>query len=650
MPKCGGLGVFVSKQTGNWTDASSWLSGLLPLSNDNVTINTGHTLTIPNGQIASAGVLNDGGILNNFGTLNMGKIPSADLYAQTFKYHIRGGLKGINLDANNDLTNTLFSYKLAYEDGTNGGYFDGNIRNQYWKSNIDGIQRAYEYSYDGASRITQGVYASTKAEKNYALNAVSYDFNGNITALSRNGLKSNNSFGLIDDLAYTYQVNSNKIQEVTDKSLETTSFTDVTGSTDYTYSLDGSLTSDANKGISAIEYNYLKKPRRIVKNGVEILYQYDALGRKLKETVGTSITDYAGNTIFKNNVLYQIAHDEGRIINGEYEYHIKDHLGSLRVAFRDSSGIAKITQSNSYGIFGEELPSISYFKAQWKKDEFRFTGKENLPETGYTDFGARFYDNIVPRFITIDPLSELNRRFSPTVYGNANPLRFIDPDGMESQEIKDFNGRTHTVGDDDKTTIYQASSDDDKDKGKNSLGNSSQSGIAVGSVGGMTTQEATAQQEKAKPRPDTDRKLTYLEASNWSHYGEGKELKIDASTIDLSKVYSDEIPYKSSGKSLRVNLYSPSRMADLGQTITFGNILLVKDNLGRVQIYQDKYDFEVGGTAHPWTGPNSQAGRNLLTILGIPINGGQGKMYPITFNGFAKVSPGSPPKPVEMVP
>jgi hypothetical protein len=62
-----------SKQTGNWTDASSWLSGVFPLANDNVTINTGHTLTIPSGQIASAGVLSDKGTLHNFGTLNMGK-------------------------------------------------------------------------------------------------------------------------------------------------------------------------------------------------------------------------------------------------------------------------------------------------------------------------------------------------------------------------------------------------------------------------------------------------------------------------------------------------------------------------------------------------------------------------------------------------
>ena len=198
-----------SKQTGNWTDVNTWLSGFLPSVNDNVTINAGQTITIPNGEAASAGVLNDKGILRNFGKLNIGRANSTDLYVENFKYKIRGGLQGINLDANNDLTNTLFSLKLAYEEGTNG-YFDGNIRNQYWKSNIDGIQRAYEYSYDGASRITGATYAG-KAGESYALNSVSYDFNGNIKTLNRKGLKSDNTFGLIDSLAYTYQSNSNKI-------------------------------------------------------------------------------------------------------------------------------------------------------------------------------------------------------------------------------------------------------------------------------------------------------------------------------------------------------------------------------------------------------------------------------------------------------
>ena len=376
-------------------------------------------------------MLNDKGILRNFGTLNMGKATSSDLYVETFKYHIRNGLKGINTDANNDLTNTLFSYKLAYEEGTNG-YFDGNIRNQYWKSNIDGVQRAYEFSYDGDSRLTGATYAG-KAGESYALNSVSYDFNGNIKTLSRNGLKSNNSFGLIDNLNYTYNANSNKILKVDDTSTEIASFKDVMGN-DYTYWLDGSLKSDNNKGIDSIKYNYLKLPERIKFNtGNWINYEYDAQGTKLKKTLSTGkVTDYEEDDIYENNVLYQTSHDEGRVVNGIYEYNITDHLGNLRVAFKDSVGIAKITQVNAYGAFGDDLPTLKYINSL-KINKFNFNGKEveNDFDSGFIDFKWRFSDPILGRFFTIDRLAEKFSNISTYQFASNDPINKVELDGLE---------------------------------------------------------------------------------------------------------------------------------------------------------------------------------------------------------------------------
>jgi RHS repeat-associated protein len=252
-------------------------------------------------------------------------------------------------------------------------------------------------------------------------------------------------FVLVDNLNYTYNANSNKIQKVDDASGETASFSDVANATDYTYNLDGSLASDANKGIK-IEYNYLKLPRRIVKGSTVILNEYDATGKKLKETIGSNTTDYVGNKIYKNGVLYQTSQDEGRIINGEYEYDIKDHLGNLRVAFRDSAGVAKISQKQDYDPWGSELQKISYLKSNWKQSDFKYSGKEFIEETGLNDFGWRPQDPVLGRMWGVDYRAEKYHSQSPMQFALNNPLRVIEVDGdtvkidpkATKQFIKDY--------------------------------------------------------------------------------------------------------------------------------------------------------------------------------------------------------------------
>jgi RHS repeat-associated protein len=63
--------------------------------------------------------------------------------------------------------------------------------------------------------------------------------------------------------------------------------------------------------------------------------------------------------------------------------------------------------------------------------------KENDFGIGVFDAHARVFDPVTPRFWSIDSLSELSRRFSPFVFSNNNPLRFIDPDGMISRGFFD---------------------------------------------------------------------------------------------------------------------------------------------------------------------------------------------------------------------
>ena len=119
--------------------------------------------------------------------------------------------------------------------------------------------------YDGLNRLEESTYAEgedmSQNKNRYSENVLSYSANGSIERLQRYGKKNNGTFGLIDDLTYSY--NGNQIKAISDKAgslLYNGSFDFKDGANadvEYLYDANGALVKDLDKGISNIEYDVL---------------------------------------------------------------------------------------------------------------------------------------------------------------------------------------------------------------------------------------------------------------------------------------------------------------------------------------------------------------------------------------------------------
>jgi RHS repeat-associated protein len=140
-------------------------------------------------------------------------------------------------------------------------------------------------------------------------------------------------------------------------------------------------------------------------------------------------------------------HAEGRAYRSgttwQYEYTLKDHLGNSRVTFADLDNngtinpTTEILQENHYYPFGMNQESKWLNNTALPDTKYQYNGKELNEDLGlnWNDYGARWYDATIGRWNVADPLSEKMANWSPYNYAFNNPIRFIDPDGMESRDI-----------------------------------------------------------------------------------------------------------------------------------------------------------------------------------------------------------------------
>jgi RHS repeat-associated protein len=128
---------------------------------------------------------------------------------------------------------------------------------------------------------------------------------------------------------------------------------------------------------------------------------------------------------------------------GAKRYELKDHLGNIRVTVSDRKIAvtnkdiityhAEVLTYTDYYPFGMAMPTRNYQSPEIGEHRYGFNGKENDADfgDGIQDYGFRIYDELVCRFLSVDPLMKNYPELTPYQFASNRPIDGIDLDGLE---------------------------------------------------------------------------------------------------------------------------------------------------------------------------------------------------------------------------
>jgi RHS repeat-associated protein len=272
------------------------------------------------------------------------------------------------------------------------------------------LQGLWTYSYDADGQLIQAVFASnnTATIPNQNL-AYSYDAMGNRTVTVINGVTATyvtnnvNEYTSVGGTAYQYDANGNLLYD---------------GTNTYTYNSLNEMTSAVGpSGTTTYTYNALGQLVSSTVNGQTTQYLIDPAG--LGNVVGT----YSGSGNLIADYTYGLGLTSQVTPGGTYYYDF-DGVGS---AADLTNSIGGMVDTYSYLPFGGNLNSTGS-----PANPFQFVGQFGVQsETGVLQLmGARYYQSIIGRFLSRDPMGLAGGDVDTYVYANDAPTIYIDPSGL----------------------------------------------------------------------------------------------------------------------------------------------------------------------------------------------------------------------------
>jgi RHS repeat-associated protein len=273
--------------------------------------------------------------------------------------------------------------------------YDNNSNIKSITNRLDSNYSLTDLSYDGLDRLI----STTGSIAGIGSSSISYDSLGNISSYSNDNVFEPH------DLTYTYSTTKNRLTRLTG-----------TGSSGYqfnrsdSYDTRGNITHNGKRNFS---YNRANQMVSSLSNS----YLYDGYNRRVKSVKSGGINEYSMYSQ-TGKLLYRETPKGG--VNYIF-------LGDKLVA-KEGTGVVSKDSIMNYKPFGSSIEE--------SKDQIGYTGHKFDKDLGLSYMQARYYDPVIGRFYSNDPMGAAEfiekgniQGFNRYAYANNNPYKYTDPNG-----------------------------------------------------------------------------------------------------------------------------------------------------------------------------------------------------------------------------